>query len=245
MNQAHELTERIKELQCLYRISELVQRRDLILSELLRQIAQLIPSAWQYPESACARILYQEQAFTSQNFKERSWKQTSLITVMGIVVGSVEVCYLEEKKEEDEGPFLVFERRLIESIAQLLAETIERRNAEDKLQRLFRQQGAVSQLDQQALKGIDLSVLLNEAAQLTARILDVSICQILEHLPSRNGLLLRSGAGWTEEEMGRTIVDLDTESQAGYTLLKNQSVMVEDLEKEIRFRDLNLRRRAE
>jgi signal transduction histidine kinase len=240
---SHELVERVKELECLHRVSALVQKRDLNLSQLLLQIAQMIPSAWQYPESACARIVYEGKAYSSHNFRESVWKQISRINVANHMRGTLEVCYLEEKKEEDEGPFLTFERRLIESIAQLLGETIERRNGEDELQRLFLQHEALSQLGQQALKGIDLPAFLNETVHAMTRILDVPFCRILEHLPAQNALLVRAGSGWSDEEIGRTMVNVDPDSQAGYTLLNNQSVIVVDLEKEIRFHDLNLTRK--
>jgi signal transduction histidine kinase len=240
MDQAHELTERVKELQCLYSISALVQQKDLILSTLLRKIANLIPSAWQYPESACARVFFEGQAYESDNFKETKWKQSSYILVPDGQSGSVEVYYLEEKPQEDEGPFLSFERKLIESIAKLLAETIERRKAEDGLHRVFHHQAAVSQLGLQALKGMPLNVLMNEAVQLTARLLDVPYCQVLEHPLERDVLILRASIGWSEKEIGRTVMNLDNHSQAGYTLLQNESVVVKNLEQETRFRDLNL-----
>jgi signal transduction histidine kinase len=240
MNQAHELAERVKELQCLYGISSLVQQKDLSLPTLLRKIANFIPPAWQYPESACARIQFEGQAYESDNFKETVWKQSAYIPVPNGQSGTIEVFYLEEKPQEDEGPFLFFERKLIESVAKLLAETIERRKAEDELQRLFRQQAAISQLGLQALKGIDLYVLMNEAVQITARLLDAPYCQVLEHTPERNAFILRAGTVGSEKEMGRAVMTLDKQSQAGYTLLQNESVVVTDLERETRFRDLNL-----
>ena len=138
MDGSHELMERIKELECLHRVSALVQKRDLDLSQLLMEIAQFIPSGWQYPESACARIIFEGKAYCSPNFRETVWRQISRISVADHMPGTVEVCYLEEKKEEDEGPFLTFERKLIESIAQLLGETIERRKAEEEAARVRR-----------------------------------------------------------------------------------------------------------
>jgi signal transduction histidine kinase len=132
MHRSYELMERIKELECLHRVSALVHKRDLDLSQLLTEIAQFIPSALQYPESACARIVYEGKAYCSSNFRETSWKLISVIHVADHMTGTIEICYLEEKKEENEGPFLTFERKLIESIARLLGETIERRKAEEE-----------------------------------------------------------------------------------------------------------------
>ena len=53
--QAHDLGERVKELNCLFGISKLIERQDLSWGELFQGIVNLIPPAWQYPESTCAR----------------------------------------------------------------------------------------------------------------------------------------------------------------------------------------------
>lgn len=240
MHESHELIERVKELECLHRISALMQERDLSLSQLLLQIAQFIPSAWKYPDSACARIFYEGKTYCSPNYRETAWKQVATIAAVNNMAGTIEVCYLEKKKEEDEGPFLAFERRLIDSIAKLLAETIDRRRGEDELQRLIRQHEAVSQLGQQALKGIDFTAVMKEAVGFIAGILKVPFCRILEHLPGQNVLLVRAGYGWFDEETGKTTIPVDHHSQAGYTFLNNQSVVVLDLGKETRFYDQNL-----
>ena len=54
-----------------------------------------------------------------------------------------------------------------------------------------------------------------------ARALDVDYCKILELLPNREALLLRSGVGWKPGYVGHATVGLGTESQAGYTLLSD------------------------
>ena len=51
-----ELAERVKELNCLFEISRLVEKRKLTLDEILQGIVDLIPSAWQYPDITCAKI---------------------------------------------------------------------------------------------------------------------------------------------------------------------------------------------
>jgi len=44
----------------------------------------------------------------------------------------IDICYLEEKSELDEGPFLREERNLIDAIAERIAKFIEREWAEDE-----------------------------------------------------------------------------------------------------------------
>ena len=132
----HDLGERVKELTGLYSISRVLDRHDISLEENLELIAEVLPPAWHYPEITCARITFDGRKFTTENFKETIWRQASEIIVHGEQVGVVEVYYLEEKPELDEGPFLKEERNLIDDIAARLAETIERKQAENETKQL-------------------------------------------------------------------------------------------------------------
>jgi len=99
----------------------------------------------------------------------------------------------------------------------------------------LRQQAAVAELGQRALVGTDLPTLMADAVRLVARTLDVEYCKILEVLPDRGVLLLRAGAGWKPGCVGQVTVAGGRDSQAGFTLLSNEPVIVEDLRTERRF----------
>ena len=129
----HALGERVKELNCLYAMSSLVQKRRISLEDILQGIARIIPPAWQYPAITCARIILKEKIFVTDNFRESPWKQSATIYVKGKKTGLLEVYYLEEKPLCDEGPFLKEERSLIDVIAKHIGEIIERKTAEDAL----------------------------------------------------------------------------------------------------------------
>jgi diguanylate cyclase (GGDEF)-like protein/putative nucleotidyltransferase with HDIG domain len=133
------LAEQAKELNCLYRLSDLAQKRDLSLPQVLQATTELLPSAWQHPEAACARIIFEGQVFTTDNFRETRWRLASDIVVHGQTRGTVEVRYLDEKPEREEGPFLDAERRLINAVAERLGHIIERKLAEDALRRSERE----------------------------------------------------------------------------------------------------------
>jgi PAS domain S-box-containing protein len=109
------------------------------------------------------------------------------------------------------------------------------RQREEKLAARARQQAAVAKLGQIALVGRDLSAMMSEAVALIAQTLDVEYCKVLELLPGGHALLLRAGVGWKEGLVGHATVDAGTDSQAGYTLLSNEPVIVEDLRTETRF----------
>jgi len=131
--QMHDLGERMKELNCLYGISSLIEKPGSSLDEILQGTVDLIPPSWQYPEITCARLTLGKQEFKTKNFRESVWKQTSDIILLGERIGSLEVCYVEEMPEIDEGPFLKEERCLIDVIAEHLGRITDRKRAEEAL----------------------------------------------------------------------------------------------------------------
>jgi signal transduction histidine kinase len=131
---ACELGERVKELNCLYSISSMVERQGASLDEILQGTVDIIPDAWQYPAVTCSQIALQERIVKTDNFRKTPWIQSQAIVVQGCEIGSLDVCYLRKKPERDEGPFLKEERSLINVIAGRIGEIIERKNAERALQ---------------------------------------------------------------------------------------------------------------
>src|SRR6202171_121161 len=131
-----------------------------------------------------------------------------------------------------------------ETPATLLERTIryacelntERCRAEEALGAYARKQAVVAEIGRLALTGGQLKDLFAEAASLVARTLGVEYCKVLELLPDGDALILRAGVGWKEEyRVGQTTVSAGKESQAGFTLLADEPVVVEDLRTETRF----------
>ncbi len=127
---------RVKELNCLYGISALVDTPGISIEELIQGTVDLIPHGWQYSEITSARIVFKGKEFRSANFEECVWKQTADFMVHGNPAGTVEVHYLDEKPEEDEGPFLKEERDLINAIARRLGHAIDHKEADEALAQL-------------------------------------------------------------------------------------------------------------
>ena len=178
------LSERIKELNCLYGVSHLVEQSGISLEELLKETLELIPPAWQYPEVACARIILEDEEFRTGNFRESTWSLTSDIIVLGQRIGTVEVCYLDERPESDEGPFLKEERSLIGSIARTLGQAIENKRAHERL----REQAAFLQAVLDALRHPfyvidvkDYTVKMANAAARPGRLPKTTTCYALTH----------------------------------------------------------------
>jgi len=123
----HKLKERIKELNCLYSISQLTEKPDISVDEILRGLLDLIPPAWQFPEITCVKIEYGEKTLQSENFKESEWSLMAnvLVNEKSLIIT---VLYLEEK------PFLEEEKLLIKDIGNRLKAILVQKEAEKKIQ---------------------------------------------------------------------------------------------------------------
>ncbi len=148
----HNLGERVKELNCLYGISHLVEEHGASPEEIFQGIVDLIPSSWQYPEITCGRIILNGQEFKTDNFGETIWKQATHITLRGDPIGTLEVCYLEERVEIDEGPFLKEERNLINAVARQLGHISERILVAEELWAAHQQLETTNQQLQEAIE---------------------------------------------------------------------------------------------
>ncbi len=122
-----DLTERAKELNCLYAVEELTSAADLSLEEVFCGVIEAIPAGWQYPGVCRVRITYDGANYQSPNFVPSAWVQRATIHVQGKPAGTVEVLYTEQMPAADEGPFLQEERKLIDTIADRLGSCITHR----------------------------------------------------------------------------------------------------------------------
>ena len=126
------LRERVKEMNCLYSVGDLIDR-EADLETILQGTAERMPHGWCHPDIACARITLDGQDIRTANFRETAWRQAADIVVHGRPAGTVELRYLEERALRDEGPFLREERSLIDAIAERLGRVVERLQAEAAL----------------------------------------------------------------------------------------------------------------
>jgi len=133
------LRERIKELNCLYGVSQLAERHLYSLDDLLQELVNFLPYSWQYPEITCARILFKGKTYTSDRFKVTNWRQSSRLYMYHEAVGECDIFYLEECPPADEGPFLKEERALLDAVAEQIGNIATRISADLELQETNRQ----------------------------------------------------------------------------------------------------------
>lgn len=133
------LRERVKELTCLYGIAQVVERGQKSLPELLQHIVELLPSSWQFPEMAAARIVLDGHSYVTPGFREAKYRQTAAIIVERQRRGVVEVVYLEERPELEAGAFLKEEEELIDAVAREVALIVDRKRVEEEKSKLREQ----------------------------------------------------------------------------------------------------------
>jgi PAS domain S-box-containing protein len=148
-----QLTERNKELNCLYAVSRIIEQQDLPIGETLQQIVSALPAAWQNPQSTCARIVFDGMTFVTDPFEETKWGLTCHLVVSGQTAGRMDVFRLSINENGDEPIFLKEETELLEAVAGRLGKTIERRRTEDALQKSERR---FRDLVENAITGISI-----------------------------------------------------------------------------------------
>lgn len=129
----HNLKERVKELKTLYEVTRILQDEDAPLKKILTEIAETLPAGWQYPEIAAARICFGGTGYATDNYKPSEYCQRAEIKTNSGGVLSMEVVYLQQSPELDEGPFLHEERNLINMLAEMVKMNLDRREHRDEL----------------------------------------------------------------------------------------------------------------
>lgn len=130
------LSQRVRELNCLYGISRLMENKNLMLEDVYNKTVSLIPLSWQYPGDSSAKLVIDGKEYQSNNFQETKWKISSSVYYMSEPIGTLEVCYLHEKPKSDHGPFTNEEVALLNTISGRLGLLIEKKRAEEKAEYL-------------------------------------------------------------------------------------------------------------
>jgi PAS domain S-box-containing protein/putative nucleotidyltransferase with HDIG domain len=136
---------RVKELDCLFAISSMVDKTDYTIDEILSNTVAIIPKAFQHPHIACAKIHVFDKDYCTQlcdvvkrcdsrhALAEEKYVLHSPIMGHGEKIGYIEVWYHEHLNNTGEAPYLKEEQRLLNATAELLGSIIERKRSETEL----------------------------------------------------------------------------------------------------------------
>lgn len=98
------------------------------------------------------------------------------------------------------------------------------------------QQAAVAQLGMHALSGSSVQDLLELTVSIIADTLDADYVKVLRYDPDKKELRMVAGHGWKPGLVRKVTVPDEKNSQAGFTLLTDEPVIVKNMEEEERFK---------
>ncbi len=130
--------ERGKELNCLYKISRFIEKKDVSgvsVDQMLQGIVGLIPPGFHHPEITVARFVVNGIEFMTKGFVKTPWLVKSDLFVDGNIIGALEVYYTEKISDIYEDPFLPEEKMLINAITERMGRVIKRKRTEKLLKR--------------------------------------------------------------------------------------------------------------
>ena len=131
---AHDIQERLKELACLYAISDITAGPGSHFDDILQKIADRIPLGFQVPESVCACVTVFDRAIKTANFHPCRWKLEADLAVNEQITGKLEVGYLGGLLDE-KSPFLEEEKKLLQAIAFRVEMAIHCKILEESLEK--------------------------------------------------------------------------------------------------------------
>jgi len=103
---------KLKELSCINQIIGILKENRSV-EQTLKQIANMFPEFWQYPNYTNVKIYFDGQSFTNNQYKASPWKiKKSFTSILG-KIGYIEVSYSKEFMDDYEGPFTESETNLL------------------------------------------------------------------------------------------------------------------------------------
>jgi len=123
-NLARELEQRKKELACLYDIEKIYSKSETTIDDICWHIVKRIPDGWQHSDICSVRISLDGKVYSGPGFKQTKWVQMAPITVMDDVAGIICVYYAQEMPRQADGPFLIEEQHLLNTIADRLSRRV-------------------------------------------------------------------------------------------------------------------------
>jgi diguanylate cyclase (GGDEF)-like protein/PAS domain S-box-containing protein len=128
-------------------------------------------------------------------------------------------------------PFSAFEKLITPDKSGKVPTTLE-----DRIQQL----AVVAHLSQKALINDNTSELIKEIVDEISKTLNVELCQILELLPGKDGLLHIAGIGWSDELIGKNITKSTNDFKVIDKFISPKPLAIEDLPKDKELKDFSL-----
>jgi len=135
----HALNERVKELSALHHTARVLQDHERTPRMLLQEIVSILPAAFDHAELAAARIVFDGVEYKSPHFGSSPWTQSAHFTTAGGKQGLIEITYAENRLNRSRLPFLIEEKSLLDSVAEMLQLYLDRKEAQLSVERITKE----------------------------------------------------------------------------------------------------------
>ena len=205
------LGERVKELSALHETARLLQDERTGVRELLEQVAALLPPAFQFPDVTHASVRYGDIVVHTPGFVETPWGLAAPFITRDGTPGALEVCYADQRPAAEEGPFLREERRLLDSLAEMLTSALAKRAAdaalrvgEERLRAARDRAHLLLEITNAVVSELDLRRLLDAVSKLSKEKIrhhfaSIALWDESEHRLRRHALVFPTGKGTISE----------------------------------------------
>ncbi len=132
-NLSYELNERVKELNCVYNISRIIERSGSSMDGTLRDVISSVKNAMEEPDRSGVRISIGNETFSTIGFLETMESLSAPISVGGSPAGTLEVCYHSPSVDGGTHRFPEGEKWMVTIVAEQLSSYLDRRRTESTL----------------------------------------------------------------------------------------------------------------
>jgi len=141
----------LKELNCLYNISRIMEDSSETLDHVLFRTVLLIPEALSYPERSFAVISYCGKEYVSSNFKNPDAVLERELVAEGNITGKITIGYSNTDKDCGKALFDCKDKSFFDTITERISKIIELFIARDELRKLEREVIDISERERQKI----------------------------------------------------------------------------------------------
>ncbi len=133
------LNQKLRQMDCLFDISDISHRPGLSLDDVFKRSIQLIIRALKHSDDAWVEIVCEGRRHVSANYKATNWSYTVPIRANEKKVGHITAGYLHAKAQSQKDLFHINEKIMLKNIAERFAEILEISKLEKSLKESRRQ----------------------------------------------------------------------------------------------------------
>ncbi len=120
-----ELTQRLKELNCLFEISKIVENPGIRISQIIQKIVDIIPDSMKFPGRVSAQVAYAGRNFRTSSYEESSCRISENLYTGSQQVGVIEAHMTPAGGEDSGEHFTDDEENLLKVVAERISKIIE------------------------------------------------------------------------------------------------------------------------